>query len=500
MHERLNMKKIISVVIAVVIVLSFFTGCQPNPSQDAVISKQNDIFEEKIEQTISVLDEKSSEQQSSLQWNDTFSSMDGSVFFTIDINQGVTKDTKQVIEVVPHPLSGEDIERVAKSLLGNVTFYERRPSQNTEYSKSQYQQMIERFAPYTNKDNLIALTGTDGYWEYIQKYIALWTQRLGSAPEIDPRIPCDWSLKKERHYNNNEFETEGRLLKDDADILIATAEKNGIEYNFSAISKNNGAYKVNRLNLNLTEGLGLYPVDMAIYRAMLCRTDAPTQAQIDEIVSKAMHMLEDMQLGHWYLYSTDIEEEKIGDANEYAINIVAAPTFYGDKVLLGQNLGASKADYAASYPATYAEFSFSANGDLLYFNLDSPVDVVETKNERVATLSITELMELCKQNLSYRDIGGFGLPLETIEYYENSYGEKILCNVKISEAKYGLGRRIVANSNDHYYYIPVLVLGGTAEYIGENSGLCYFSSNYISDENNSALVWINAVDGSIIQQ
>lgn len=495
------MKKIISMIIASVLTLSILCGCQANPAKEVVVSKNDGAFEEKIDQTLTTSESEQTDSPTSLQWLDQFTSTDGSVSFNIDINEGLSKDSKQVIEVAPHSLTSEDIKRVAETLLGDVTFYERRPSRTAEYSKSQYQEKISRLAPYTNRDALVELMGenkADTYSEYIQRYIASWTKKLESAQEDDPRVPCNWTLKKERHYNNGDSEIGNESVEEDADVLLANAQKDGIEYIFSALTKSEGSYKVNRLNLNLTEGLGLYPVDMAIYRSMVCRTEMPTGEQIEKAIATATHMLEEMQLGQWYIYATTVDSKEVGDVLEYTIKIVAAPSFDGEPVLLGQNLGSKQDAYIASYPTTYAEFAFSANSDLLYFNLDSPLDIVETRNKHVATFSTSELMDICKQNLSYSDAGAFGLTSDTLEGLEEANEEKIICQVTVSKAEYGLGRMMVANSEDHYYYIPVLVLRGVAEYIGEQSGHCYYASNHNKDEEMSALIWINAVDGSII--
>lgn len=493
------MKKYFIIIIAIAVAVSTFSGCQKNPSMNIVVNKNDGSFEEKILQTFPTLADKQEVQENMLQCEDTFVSTDGSVSFTIDISKEVINNTKKVIEVTPHALTDDDIQRVAKALLGDVLFYERRYSKNPEYSKSQYQQMIGRFTPYTNREDLIALMGGDTYLGYIQDYIELWTRKLETASEMDPRKPCDWTLKKERHYNNSEAETEGRMTEDDSDVLLANAEKDGIEYIFSAITKNKGAYKINRLNLNLTEGLGLYPVDMAIYRSMLCRTSEPTYDQITEIKSIVTKMLDEMQLGQWYIYSTDVVSKEIGNAIEYTVDIIAAPLLFGDPVLLGQNLGNYREAYNSSYPSTYAEFSFSASGDLIYFNLDSPLDVVEKRNDSVGTLSTEELMEKCIESLSYSDAGSYSLTYDTIESLESSYEEKLLCQITISDAEYGLGRRMVLDKEDYYYYIPVLILRGVIEYIGAESGRCYYTSNQNVNDELPALIWINAVDGSIIR-
>ncbi len=116
--------------------------------------------------------------------------------------------------------------------------------------------------------------------------------------------------------------------------------------------------------------------------------------------------------------------------------------------------------YVATYGMTYAETLFSANGDLVYFNLDSPIDIIETRNENVETFSADELIARVKQHMSLSDSDAYGLPEESRIPLEDTKGERILCNVTLSEAEYGMGRVPIANTDDHYYYIPVLILKG----------------------------------------
>ena len=214
----------------------------------------------------------------------------------------------------------------AEALLGDVLLYERRSSSNPQYSKSQYQQKIQRFANYATRDALTELMGADGadtYLEYVKRYIEIWTEKSTTAPDEDTRKLCDWTLKKERYYNDSDVEIGDRSIEDDCDLLIATAEKEGIEYSYSVIRENGPTVKLNKLNLTLTEGLGLYPVDMAIYRAQLCRTGKPTQEQIETVTAKAQSILDEINLGQWNLDEPTVEEKQIGNSTEYRIRITA---------------------------------------------------------------------------------------------------------------------------------------------------------------------------------
>ena len=65
------------------------------------------------------------------------------------------------------------------------------------------------------------------------------------------------------------------------------------------------------------------------------------------------------------------------------------------------------------------------------------------------------------------DAEAFGL---SVAILEEQFEEKVICHVDITQMEYGLGRVMIENTTDRYYYIPVLMLRGNVEYRGENTG------------------------------
>lgn len=481
--------------------LFLLCGCQSAPNQEVITSKNDGIFQDKIKETDSSSDNLDIN-STRIMWKENFLSTDGSVNFSVDIDNEVSPDVRQVVEVAPHMLTEEDIRRVATVLLGDVDFYERRSSSHPEYSKSQYQEMISRLSPYATKEGLTQLMGASGaevYLEYIQLFIESWTEEYESAPEGDPRTPCDWVLKKERVYNDSEIEIGNRVLDEDMNVLYANAQKDGIEYCFSVIRHSGKTHKLNSIHLQLSEGIGLVPVDQAIYRSMLCRTEKPTEDQIAAVLEKAQNMLQQMALGEWEIVSTKVEVSNNGSAPEYVIRLQAQPLINGVSSILGQPDKAPQDSYAPTYQMTSANLTFSANGEIIDFGLISPVDVLDVPNQNVSTISVDELAEKCMQQLSLSDRAAYGLPDYSIEETEDYTGEKLLCQVSITEAEYGLGRVKVPNTDDNYYYIPVLAFRGTVVYILDKSGTVYYDNTpENADEKPPILLCINAIDGSII--
>lgn len=81
-----------------------------------------------------------------------------------------------------------------------------------------------------------------------------------------------------------------------------------------------------------------------------------------------------------------------------------------------------------------------------------------------------------------------------INIRQDVFGEDITCKITIKEMGFGLARTKVPNTDYTYYYVSALVLYGAADYYGKYSGT-YFENWSVDDQD---LVWINAVDGSII--
>lgn len=156
-------------------------------------------------------------------------------------------------------------------------------------------------------------------------------------------------------------------------------------------------------------------------------------------------------------------------------------------------------NYAPSYYLTEANLQFSANGDLVYFQLSSPVDVVGVVNEIVAVMDMSTLMERAAEHLMLSDYEAYGLSEQLLESYIESDGEDLVCSIDLSEMDYGLIWLKVANSEENYYFVPGIILSGSVEYCGKETGATYYSGGEPFEEKYIIpLIALNAIDGSII--
>lgn len=492
----------ISILLATALICSLLCACQTSPSDSVINSKNDGSFYSKLDETQS--DE--TDEQQGVQFFDEFYSTDGSIEFKINIDDSLYTSAVPVVEVAPHILSSTDVERIAYVLFEDAVFYERRTSQNPSYSKDQLQQAISRWSQYTNNASMATLVGESSETEIERKisslkgWIEKYTEKYDTAPLSDPRDLCDWTFRKERYYNNYELENDRRNESDDLNVIYANVEIDGIEYVFTASTRDESDYKLNTIDVSLSSGVGPADTDLEIYRAMLCRTSQPTDDQILAISTKAQNMLNNMGLGAWSVSNTYVETRYFGDIPEYRVFVECVPVFNNIPAIHGQMTPSATDNdtYAAYYPISQVDFAFSANGELIYFRFASPVDIVEIVNENVATLPLNTLVEKAKNKLMLSDAHtGYGTSAELIYMYEEVMNEELVCKIEIGTVEYGLARINVKNSDNSYYYVPTIVFKGTVNYYGRNTGTLYISSNdYGSDCVD--LIWINAVDGTII--
>ena len=481
-----QIKKRMCSILALTMCISVMTGCAANPDKGTVTSKNDGVFEQNMTVAATApLDEQ-------LQYTDTFTSHDGTAEYTINLDQKLTSDPLPIVEVVPHFFTGEEVKHIAQVLFGDVDFYEREPWKDPQYSKSQLQKKINLLSQLANKSALQELYGGDGDYadeiEIIQLYMQRYTTQMETAPDENPHIPCDWTFKSDSTYSDTSYGSE---------VIYATVDLGDVNYKIYTSRRDKSDYVQNSLSVQFCDGLGYDNLERDYYIASLCRTEKPTEEQISVVKEKAEDLLKQMNMGDWFVCSVEVDTDQRGTASQYIINVKAVPMFNGVPALYGQPMGnlTSSDASASNYLMSAVMFEFSANGDLIYFSMDAPVDVKTVVNESTAILSVEELLDKAKTQLSLSGVAaGIGLPYGIYDIRQDVFGEDITCKITIKEMRFGLARIKVPNTDYTYYYVPALVLYGAADYYGQYSGT-YFEQWSVDNQD---LVWINAVDGSII--
>lgn len=476
-------------------------ACKQSPKERIITSKNDGSFDIGVVQNAT----EPQESWSNLDYDDTFYSSDKSVEYVFNLQEAYQNVAMPVLEVAPYFLSSEDAQRVAEVLFGDTPiFISKQRHCDVEFSKQEILAKLQRWSQYVNRSAVEALYGRaqENTVLIVQKYIEEYTSKLENAPEDNMNELCRWEFVKESYYSMSEEAIAKHGTSQDNDAIKAELDVGDIHYAYNVALRDKKDFKISRISAYPYGGISPDNIDEHIFRALLCRTDKPTDLQIDKVKHLAANMLEAMQLGDWEIDQCYLETLWYGETAEYTIHVTAVPVFEGIHAIRRPQLRSlqSESVYASNYYLTDAEFKFSANGNLVYFELNSPVKVTSLKNKNVATIDLKTLVEKAKQHLSLLDINEYGLSLEEIAASEAYLGEKINCKVNIVEMEYGLSRVKVPNSDEKYYYIPSLALYGTVDYCGEQSGTVYFSSGKItSGEQLINLVCLNAIDGSIIR-
>lgn len=490
-------------------------SCAANPEQDVVISKNDGSFDVNVFQSATQPTEaiESATQDEPIiqevQYEDSFTSPDGSVQFQLSIDDTIPVQALPVVEIVPHYLTTEDAERVANALFDNAEFYELRPllsAAEKRFSKLQIQERIGKCQKWLDWDYMTDLYGdaerAENEIETVKHFIEEYSEAFDAAPEKDPRVPCEWTFKPSSFYYYPQAELSDIDTSDDNLEIQAEVVANGLDYNYSVFTRNEDDFKINNINLTLGSQYGPGTIEYDELIAKLCRTDKPTDEQTSAVRNKAERILSKMDLGDWLIDQCYVRTFTHHGSPEYYICVKAVPTFQGVAALRRQQLGnlrSTEAD-ASNYYLTDVEFMFSANGDLISFSLYSSIDTKQIINESTTVFSMDKLIERAKQQVSFSDSKAYYLHASFIEMYEKAYGENIICRINITQMDYGLTRVKVPNTDDSYYYVPALMLSGSIEYCGKNTGNVYDSYSQIKGTDELyPLVCLNAIDGSVIE-
>lgn len=436
-----------------------------------------------------------------------FTSNDGRVNVRMDLTAQETGGIYPVVEVVPHFLSQEEVRRAAYAIFGeDVEFYECEPTltRDRKLSRSELQALLDRYAPYTDPEALLALDGVskealdesslEFYREMaadVEESLQEYTRKLETAPEENPRPVCQWTYHKESHYFYDQDDPAMQSIDyEQRDAIEARVTVEGIPYIFSAQTQNS-VYKDNFIHVYINDYDNPRGLGDAVFGALLCRTAEPTREQADAAAGKAEAILSKLNLGRWaidkcYVYSS----EPAGDLSDgtsiaYTICVEAVPELNGVPVINRGEFGAADGD---NYGSPWAEFRFAPGGTLLSLTLNAPVDMTQVISEGGTSMEIGALLESAEAYLREADAHGYSM-YQSIAYQNPDD----LWDVEITEMRHGLSRTRVRSGEAVYRYVPSVILYGTVSCKDAATG-----RPYIFSSGTTVCLVLNAMDGSVL--
>lgn len=421
----------------------------------------------------------------------------GIIEFNIDIEEEINGEPVPVLEVVPYFLTEEDAMRVAYILFPDGEFYEAEPPLEPNYSKEEIQEKIDRWTQYATEEALLKLFEyrprqpeyLTEISELVCAFIENYSNMLESAPSENPHIPCDWTFKKSSYYDLPESEMVSRDASNDNDAINADIKVGDVRYRFSASVRDKDDFLISNISVYLYDGIGPAMLDEHIFRTWLCGTAKPTEEQIASVKEKAATMLQQMQLGNWMVDECYVETKEINQFKYYIIHVNAVPILNGIPALRKPQMVNLRSEMpgAARYYYTDVQFEFSANGDLVSFEMKSPIAIRGEVTVSTAALEIEKQFEAAKEYLSQRDFHFYSMGF-TFDHLDEAVG----CIVDINGFEYNLTRINGDDPLESYFYVPGIKLTGDVKYYGLESGEVYL------ERQDMTLVIIDAENGSVV--
>lgn len=266
---------------AALLAVTLLVGCASNPDKEAVVGKNDGAFDTALIQTATV---PNVPQQ--VQVTEAFTSTDGSVEFTMRLDQTIMPPEVPVVEVVPHYLTGEDARRISQVLFGeDAVFYEKEPFLGPfeeVFTREDALAALQRWSKYASNEALQELYGEHIFTslEQIQQEIAELTAALELIPEDRAYREAEWTMKPEAYYfyTQKQIEEENEDLDWCNDEVAVTTDVGDIPYILSFTTRNKDDYKLNSINVKIDVGFGSGGLDSDIARAALLRTAAHRRA------------------------------------------------------------------------------------------------------------------------------------------------------------------------------------------------------------------------------
>lgn len=321
-------KKIIAVV-ALLLYLFSLSACSHADSESTQTEQTSaaTVPVATVEQSAATLYEKKG----------VFTSTDGTVEFTWNISEEISVENLPVVDVAVHKITDEEAKNIANVLFNGAIFYELEDAFEEEYSKAELQKKLDIWQEYANVEKMTWLypyrnrpddNYIPGEVDLVLRFIDEYTEKLNAAPIDKNDAQYDWIFKNDGLYGKG---------------YLTDCEYSGLPYRISSNGKQYSVY--------LYTGAGPSRIEEDHYRALLCRTEKPDEALLQEIQSKAEDILAQIGLGDWVIEGCTLNEQNVGTEEspvmEYDIRVDFVPSYLGQPTMSWNNSASwgSQANY-----------------------------------------------------------------------------------------------------------------------------------------------------------
>lgn len=433
---------------------------------------------------------------------DSFESTDGSVTYTWNLGEIAAFEKLPVVEVVPHKLTDQDAQRMAKVFYGDAPVYDIGVGQQRQLTRKEIQRRIDFLTPYLDTTKLGGLWTLDdaiAQPDRIQPDLETMQEQLKTAPEEIQEPLWDGTVPEQpgEGYEN---------------LLNLFGYVDGDPYRFTARCDEEGPYQENGMMLLLNDG-GEENTASFIGDAQVFAGGPPAAGKPEELSRWAQEKLDQMAPGAWQVAGVRIRKEvqnsysnvtnlHLGESVRYYINVDATPMTHGVPGIFwptSQNLEAYQysldedwEDDSASYPDSYAYFAFNADGKLNTIGFVNPEEEVRQIQENVEILPMEQLIRIAQEQLThYNDkiiASGTCDPFCDVDL------DAVDLQVEIHQGDFGMARIPAEDRPGHFYRVPAISFRGQVYAKDKETG----EMVEMKTVNGGTLVTINAMDGTVI--
>lgn len=467
-------------VVCAVVCIAVFAACAVNPEESSAVQTERDTAVADTQPDVPSQQAAPEDAADGIlepfRYSGNFTSADGTIEYTWNLDTQPDPGPFPQVAVQSHRLTEEEARRVAHALFGDAELYQEEETFEEEYTKEELQKKLDIWTAYTDLEKLAWLYPyrdrdyLEREAELARSFVEEYTLKLADSPEEKNDLPCEWRFQD--------------------DEISAQVEVDGIPYSFSAY---NGGGNAGTIWAYLYTGAGPSRLEDDHYEALLCRTEEPSQEQIDAVKAKAAQVLEALDIGTWYVDECYVRASDMGTESapvmQYQIIVGAIPQIQGWNPLRWGSV---------SWNTEGAVFAFAPNGELLSFKMNKVYDTVSLVSDQVQTLPVEVLIDMAQAMLCENSTTDLGVPADLTESLEEEHGEQIVCKVDIQELRCGLIRCFVPGEDGEYQYIPAAIMWGTPRWCGKDSGEVYLTYQDYVGLDSRRLLCLSAIDGSVL--
>ena len=490
------MKRKIALLLSVFLTLSLCSCAGKGP--DVPPETENNIIEISRGETE---DEVNKLAASAVAYTDSFQSADGSVNVEINLEDASLYDGSfQTLQITPRPFTEEEVEHIARVLFADAVFYE--SNGRREATKSELRAQQEVLLAYLDSDAMEKYNepGYQGLGTFdpagaIRSFME--RHPVEDAPESIERTVCDFQYKPWSDYHPGIGEVENYYQ------IAAQTEVDGIPYYFDAVNNTNAGIRVYHIGAYINEEIE-WPLQLGteLYYDKLLSKAEPTQEQLDAVREKAEKLIGELNMGQWMIDSC----EAVDMLQYWKIQVTAVPAINGIPMLRQPQLSSLRGEEEGTQNCYYPDLrmSFSANGDLLDFSLDTPVEISWESETESRVMSFSELMGSIKTQFSrysahqYTDQYCFGeeAPVEVmIDRIELGYDMLPVSQCPTEVLEY-FGSPLWVNNSD-FYLVPAVAVSGNFRTVPASEEAYAFDYRQKCGED-ALFTILNAANGSTI--